>query len=71
LIADLVIEAVCATRRRPETPAPSRAGSGSDRSTARKHLAAGLGKGGLLERAVLEDDNVPAEIAEQIFVALP
>ena len=36
-----------------------------------QHFAARLGKGGLLQRAVFENDNVPAEIAEQILVALP
>ena len=36
-----------------------------------QHLAARLGEGGLLQRAVFEHHHVPAEIAEQIFVALP
>ena len=36
-----------------------------------QHLAAGLGEGGLLQRAVFEHHDVPAEIAEQVFVALP
>ena len=36
-----------------------------------QHLAARLGEGRLLQRAVFEHDDVPAEIAEQIFVALP
>src|ERR1035438_7741654 len=34
-------------------------------------LAAGLLKGGLLQRAVFDDHHVPAEIPEQLLVALP
>ena len=34
-------------------------------------FAAGLGKRRLLERAVFEEHHVPAEIAEQVLIALP
>ena len=36
-----------------------------------QRFAARLGEGLLLQRAVFEHDDVPAEIAEQVFVALP
>ena len=70
LVADLVIE----------TLAPGRAALEHQRriklvraviDPLPQHFAARLGKGGLLQRAVFENDNVPAEIAEQILVALP
>ena len=70
LVADLVIE----------TLAPRRAALEHQRGiklvrTAidplAQHLAARLGKGGLLQRAVFEHHDVPAEIAEQILVTLP
>ena len=38
---------------------------------AAQHLAARFGEGSLLQRAVFENHHVPAEIAEQIFVAFP
>ena len=70
LVADLVIE----------TLAPGRAALEHQRGIelvrtvidpASQHFAAGLGKRGLLERAVFEHHHVPAEIAEQVLVALP
>ena len=71
LVADLVAAAACARPRRPGTPAPSRAGSGSCRSTAAALRRRARVKAASLQRAVFEDHHVPAEVLEQLLVALP
>ena len=57
--------AAAARPRRPGTPAPSRAGWGSRRSTACRRCAAGLGEGRLQQLAVLDQHDLPAEVLEQ------
>ena len=61
----------CATPRRPGRPAPSRAGSGSCRSSARKRSPPGSRERRLQQRAVFEDHHVPAEGSEQRLDSAP
>ena len=70
LIADFVGEALAPCRAAGEHQRRvERVGAGVDPGF--QLVAARLLEGGLLQRAVFEDDHVPAEIAEQLFVAFP
>ena len=70
LVAEIVEQALA-----PHGPALERQGRvelvGAGVDPVAQPFAAGLGKGRLLQAAVLDDDDVPAEIAEHLLEALP